>query len=270
MKDMKAYILHLGDAGVESTYFIGDDTAATVDNPTAPHRLLHNPFTAILIDHPQAGWILFDTGIPEDWEQTWTKHMKKTIRVDRPPEKSMERQLDLVGVKPKDIKHVIISHLHMDHTGNMKLFADTADFYFAKKDHELAALNLLAWNEEQYQGNFFWVRDEVFQRLKSRTYIDRDEELFPGVEIITLPGHSPCVLGLLLHLENQPLLITSDACNCIENYNGHFPGPMFDNVSYAQSIRKIKDLEKKHGALVMFGHSTEQLNGLKKAPEFYD
>jgi len=271
MKDMKAYVLHLGEAYVESTYFVRDDTAATVANPNAPHRLLRNPFTAILVDHPEAGWILYDTGIPDNWEDIWTKKMLATIAVKKPAHTSMEHQLGLVGITPKDVKHVIISHLHMDHTGNVKLFED-ANFYVAKEDMAFATLNLLAMNEEQYQDNFFWIKEEVFCKVKSRNYIDRDEEqLFPGIDIITLPGHTPCVLGMVVHLKNQPIIAVADAINVIENYNGQVPGAMYDSLGYLQSLRKIKDLEKKYGAKVLFGHDINQLeNEVKIAPEFYD
>ena len=269
MKNMKAYILHLGNAWVESNYFIAHNTAGTSDNPNAPHQAIDTPHVGVLVDHPEVGWVLYDTGTQANWEEEWTVAQKSFARVIKPESTNMEYQLGLVGVKPEDIKYVIMSHLHQDHTGNMKLFTG-ADFFVAKDEIAWAALNLLAMNEEQYQANPFWVRDTVFLKVKSRTYIDRDTELFPGIELITLPGHSPCVLGMVLHLENQPLIFTSDAIHVLQNYNGHVQGTMYDSLSFVESVRKVKDLEKKYKAKVIFGHDIDQFNGLKKAPEYYD
>ena len=269
MTNMKAYILHLGNARVESNYFIAHNTAGTSDNPNAPHQPINVPFSAVLIDHPDAGWVLYDTGTQANWEEEWTVAQRRFAMVMKPENTYMEYQLGLVGLKPEDVKHVIMSHLHQDHTGNMRFFTE-ADFYIAKEEMSWAVLNLLAMNEEQYQENPFWVRENVFLKLKSLTYIDRDTELFPGIELVTLPGHSPCVLGLFLHLKSQPLIFTSDAIHVLQNYNGQVQGTMYDSLSFVESVRKVKDLEKKHNAKVIFGHDIEQFSGLKKAPEYYE
>jgi len=269
MKKMKAYMLYLGDAWVESNYFIAHNTAGTSDDPNAPHEPINTPFISILIDHPEAGWIICDTGTQENWQDEWTAEQRRFARVNKPEHSNMQHQLALVGIKPEDVKHVILTHLHQDHTGNSKLFTE-ADFYVGKDEMSHVTLSLMAMNDEQYVNNPFWVRDDVFRKVKGRTYIDRDTEIFPGVELITLPGHSPCVLGLLLHLENQPILFTSDAVHVQRNYDGEMQGTMYDSLGYIESVRKVKDLEKKYKAKVIFGHDIDQFNGLKKAPEYYD
>ena len=269
MKNMKAYILNLGSAWVESNYFIANNTAGTSDNPNAPHQPINTPFSSILIDHPEAGWVLYDTGCQPNWQDEWTSAQKRFARVVKPEENNMERQLELVGLKTEDIQHVIVSHLHQDHTGNTKLFAG-ANFYVGKDEMAWATLSLLAMNDEQYDENPFWVKNDVFHKVKSRTYIDRDTELFEGIDLITLPGHSPCVLGMLLHLNNEPLLFASDAIHVLQNYNGGFQGTMYDSLSYVESIRKVKELEKKYKAKVIFGHDMAQFKELKLAPAYYD
>jgi len=269
MKKMKLYILNLGSAWVESNYFIANDTAGTSDNPNAPHRTINTPFIVFLIDHPEAGWILYDTGTQPCWKDEWTSAQKRFARVEKPESTYMERQLELVGIEPKDVKHVILSHLHQDHTGNVKLFSG-ANFYVGRDEMAWATLSLLAMDDEQYDNNPFWVKNDVFLKVKSRTYIDRDTELFSNIELITLPGHSPCVLGMVMHLQNQTIIATSDAIHVLRNYNGEVQGTMYDSLGFSESINKIKCLEKKYKAMLIFGHDIEQFNGLKKAPAYYD
>lgn len=75
---------------------------------------------------------------------------------------------------------------------------------------------------------------------KRVTYIDSDEELFPGIQVIMLPGHTPCILGMVLHLESGTLIFPSDATNEARNYSGMLPGGVLNSIGYLESIKKIK------------------------------
>lgn len=273
MKGLKTYILHLGDGNVDSNYFVGSSTVGTVANPHEEHMLLRHPYVSVLIDHPEAGWILFDTGPTRHPERDCTPGMQNRCIFELPEECSMESQLALVGLTPKDIKHVIISHLHNDHLGNAHLFAETADFYVAKAEMAEAACRILEKPHDiEYAATAWYLRDEVFQPVKQWHYIEDDYELFPGIDVLTLPGHTACVLGLLIHNENQPVLVCSDAINESRNYEyGIQPSYLFDSLGWVKSIEKVKRLQKKYNARLVFGHDENQFyNELKLAPEYYD
>ena len=271
LKGLKTYILHLGDGNLDSNYMVRDDTCASTEFPEEKHRWDRHPYVAVLIDHPECGWILYDTGPSRTPKEDWTDSMLYRCIPELPEETSMENQLKLAGVAPKDIKHVVMSHLHMDHFGNAKLFADTADFYVAKREMEEAALMILQKPDPEWAAQFWYLRSEVFQTVKSWTYIDHEYELFPGIDVILLPGHTACVLGLLIHNENQPVLVVGDAINNIRNYNGMPPGPQFDSVGWRASVQKVHELQRKYNAQLVFGHDANQFyNELKLAPAYYD
>lgn len=269
MKKMRVHILYLGQMGADSNGVVMGDTSATAAEPTAPHRLFPTPSIAVLIDHPEAGWILFDTGMPDHLEQAWPKHILESMFYDKPESASMERQLALVGVKPADIKYVISSHMHMDHIGNDHLFAETAEFFVAKEEMGHAFRTVMQSDDVKARG--WYIREEVLLPRKKMTYIDQDETLFPGVEVLALPGHTPCVLGLVLHLEHEVLIFTSDAVYENRNYEYQLPGGVYDSLGYAESVRKVRRLEKKYGAKVFFGHDMGQFSReMKLAPEYYE
>lgn len=265
---IKAYILHLGDMYSDSTYSVLADTYANVANPSAPHRMLHTPCTTVLIDHPDAGWILFDSGIADSPQDTWTESIKSFVIFEKPEHTCMINQLKQVGLEPTDIKYVINSHLHMDHAGNDFLFADTADFFLGKADAELAYRMVLHSSDPETHG--FYIKNDVLLNRKNVTYIDRDEELFPGVEVVVLPGHTPGVLGLILHLEGGTMIFPSDTTAQERNYAGMLPGGAYDSLGYLESIRKLKALQKKYNAQVYFSHDSNQFKQLKLAPDYYE
>lgn len=266
---MKTYVLHYGDGNVDSNYFVGQSTCASVESPEEPHMMLRHPYVGVLIDHPECGWILYDTG-PTRTIEDLPASIRYRCKFELPEECSMENQLALVGLKPEDIKHVVMSHLHNDHLGQAKLFAETADFYVARDEMANAALSILEDPDPEHAAQFWYLRDEIFQPVKSWTYIDHDQELFPGIDVVLLPGHSAGVLGLLIHNENQPVFAVADAINEVRNYNGTMPGVSFNSKAWRESVAKVKELEKKYDAQLIFGHDSDQFNELKHAPEYYD
>ncbi len=265
---MKVYILFSADNYSDSNGTVMGDTCATVADPNPPHRMLHTPSYAVLIDHPQAGWILYDTGTADNYEQTYPRHIRAAMATEKPESAHMVNQLALVGLRPEDIKHVIISHMHMDHIGNNRLFADTADFYVAKE--EAGHAFRMVMNSTDPADHGWYIREEVLLPLRKLTYIDRDEELFPGVEAVLLPGHTPGVMGLVLHLDSGTVIFTSDAANVQANYDGIAPGGVMDSAGFLASVRKLHDLQKKYKARMFFSHDTDQFREMKKAPEYYE
>lgn len=265
---MKVYILPLGLMQSDSNNAVLGDTRATVANPNAPHKMNPTPSHAVLIDHPEAGWILFDTGMPDDPFQVWPKSILDQVICEKPAGSRMVDQLALLGLKPQDIKHVILSHMHMDHVGNDHLFAETADFYVAKREVSYACRMVLQSPNPADHG--WYIHDQVLLPRKKLLYIDRDEELFPGVRVVTLPGHTPCVLGLVVHLDSGTLIFPSDAVADHRNYEGQLPGGVYDSMSYLESLRKVKDIERKYHGTVFFSHDAPQLASMKVAPAYYE
>jgi glyoxylase-like metal-dependent hydrolase (beta-lactamase superfamily II) len=180
----------------------------------------------------------------------------------------MIAQLNKLGLKPEDISHVIMSHMHMDHIGNIDLFKDTAEFYVARKEAEYAFATVLSSPYPEDHG--FYSKKDVLTEVKKLHYIDEECELFKGIETILLPGHTPGVMGLLLHLSSKKIILTSDALNARKNYEGTLPGVIYDSLGFFDSLEKIKKIEKKHCAEVWFGHDMEQFNNFEKTPNYYE
>jgi len=77
------------------------------------------PVPCFLIEHPK-GLILFDTGMSKELidNPDPVKRIGPIIRMSTPIMKKGEdivSQLDKLGIKPKDIKYVVNSHLHFEY-----------------------------------------------------------------------------------------------------------------------------------------------------------
>lgn len=51
----------------------------------------------------------------------WPESIKEINPYYQKPEQTLEYQLGLLGLKPEDIRTVILSHMHVDHAGYLYL-----------------------------------------------------------------------------------------------------------------------------------------------------
>ena len=103
--------------------------------------------------------------------------------------------------------------------------------------------------------------------------VEEDFEIAKGVEIVNLPGHTPGLLGVVVHLENEGTLIFPQDCV----YSSEIYGPpakasglLYDSLSFFKSIEKVRDLEKKYNGKVFFAHDEEFFKTIKLAPKYYE
>ena len=90
----------------------------------APNDPVTVPCPAYLIEHAK-GLVLFDTGchpkVADDPVGYWGP-IANAIQVKYPKTMLLDKQIQGLGYKMDDIKYVVISHLHLDHTGYMYAF----------------------------------------------------------------------------------------------------------------------------------------------------
>lgn len=267
MKGLKAGIIPCGFGIVDSNFMINFNTVMTWDDPDAKPKWYRSPHTMVIIRHPDEGWILWDLGSRPDSAEIWPGHITKYDKYEGSEEIALENQLDLLGIEPKDIRYVILSHMHMDHTGYIGLFKDTAEFLVSRSEMMHACATVMNSTNESSYG--WYVREEVLCPVKKYHYIDRDTEIFQGITLITLPGHTPGSLGCILELESGTKILTGDAVTCREIYDGALPGFMNDSAAFLESVRKVRDYQKKYEADIWFSHDPAQFEELDKIPYLY-
>ena len=73
--------------------------------------------------------------------------------------------------------------------------------------------------------------------------LDGDTHFCEGIDIITLPGHSPGSQGVLVTTGHGRYLITGDLYYNMVNYNEDLPTGVFTSLDdYYSSFAKVKNL----------------------------
>lgn len=214
-----------------------------------------------LIEHPQ-GTMLWDTGI-EDAIGPEGRQIAEPI-VFRVP-RTLRVQLSEIGVAPGDVDLLALSHLHIDHVGNIDLFPEATVLlqqaeFDAGFGPDAEALTLIPSTYEALEP------DNV------RT-VSGDHDVFGdgSVVIVSLPGHTPGHQGLLVDLpETGPVLLATDIAYSARDYAaGAVRESNVDLEQTAASIEKAKRIERERGATVWLHHDIEAQRDVRTAPDVY-
>jgi glyoxylase-like metal-dependent hydrolase (beta-lactamase superfamily II) len=267
---MKLYVLNTGYLETDKNNVVACAAIGTYDKPHISNEWIKLPVMAFLIKLDEGEYILYDTGSnPEAMNGYWQTALKQIYPLYQKPEERLENQLKLCGVKPEDIKTIVLSHMHLDHAGNLQLFPH-ATVYVPKLEFMAAQAQVHLNPDPNTHGGY--VKGDMDCPVKQYVMAEDDFELRPGVEVVNLPGHTPGLLGLVLHLPSGVMILPQDCIYSSEIYGppARLSGLLYDSVAFLKSVEKVRKLEKKYNAKVIFAHDESFFKTLKTAPEFYE
>tara|TARA_Y100000310_G_scaffold337740_1_gene425589 strand:- start:4473 stop:5048 length:576 start_codon:yes stop_codon:yes gene_type:complete len=132
----------------------------------------------------------------------------------------------------ENIKRVILTHLHYDHSGNLDLFKN-AEIYVSKEELE------------DYKKNPEFFSHIPFSKEVQDTLLNKAKNLpknFLGIEVIKVPGHtkgSVCFMD-----KKRKLIYTGDTLFCIGIGRTDLPNSEPKKIKY--SLEKIIKLIDKY------------------------
>ncbi|HEV2087378.1 MAG TPA: MBL fold metallo-hydrolase [Cryptosporangiaceae bacterium] len=147
--------------------------------------------------------VLIDTGIGPPWAPAggWFA---------RPA--ALPEELAALGVDPKEITDVVLTHLHPDHLGWNVLGEDEVLPHFPNARHVVQAAEL-AWLREHGSEWEELYETHVVPLVESDLLVEVDgpTRLMDRIELILAPGHTPGHQCVLIDAPDRPLLVTGDA-----------------------------------------------------------
>ena len=242
------YALQNGFMGFEKTgLFYGERSAERVAIPVACYVIR----TADAV-------ILFDTGISP-------RAVPGLLRQDPlcrfGDEDLLVHRLDSIGLEPKDIDLVVLSHLHFDHAGGAALF-DTSELVVQQDEYAYAHHPAAFFAPFYYRKNFD-LPDARWRLL------DGDTQLAPGVTVLRTDGHTPGHQSLLVELpQSGPVILAGDACYWQEHIDGERPpGVVWNPTQAMHAIKRLKTLARVTGGRIFPSHDPEFWRTVKQAPD---
>ena len=210
--------------------------------------------------HPKKGAVLFDAGIGRE-------HVPEEMKADISTSYcySIPAHLKRLGLSADDVQHVVMSHLHFDHSGQMGEFKK-AVFHIRKSELEAARTS----DRCDYLQQDLEVLDDVSIEFVPE---DVDYDLFGDGSVVCLDtkGHSAGHQSFLIDLPNSgKILLAVDAAHMRAFLtDDSLMNESWDKRSALRSVERLIEFEK-GGARLIFGHDPDQWAGIKKAPDYYD
>jgi glyoxylase-like metal-dependent hydrolase (beta-lactamase superfamily II) len=175
-------------------------------------------------------------------------------------------QLRRVGIVPESVRHLLQTHLHIDHTGALGHFPDATVVVNAR---ELDAARVA--DPPHAHG---YVREDFQRAGLDWQPVEGELDLFGDgtIRLLETPGHSAGHISLSLHLaETGPVLLTADAVDNLSQWDGRRPPRALCSRDDAKrSLERLRALARETDPLVVFGHDPDNWSRLKHAPERYN
>ena len=256
---MRLYALTCGHFEIRKRLFIAD----TDDGETR----LQIPIPAFLLIHPQ-GNVLFDTGlhaagIADPWER-WGG-LNKALAPLLHPEDHILQQLATIDVTPRDIRYVVNSHLHHDHSGGNEAFA-SATFLVQRAELEAIRTPQVAKAVGYLPADC--AMDVPFE------VIDGEHDIFGDGTLVLTPtaGHTPGHQSLRVTLASgQQIVLAGDACYLRETLaHMRLPKVVWDTQQALQSLARLQRLAQQPGTMFVPGHDPVAWADIRHAPAYYE
>ncbi|MFE8585897.1 N-acyl homoserine lactonase AttM [Sphingomonas sp. NCPPB 2930] len=179
-------------------------------------------------------------------------------------------QIKALDYDPADVRYVVQSHLHLDHTGAIGRFPN-ARHIVQRSEYEYAFTP--DWFAAGGYIRADFDRPGLNWQFLSR-YVDDYYDIYADGTLTTVfsPGHSPGHQSFLVRLKNSPpMLLAIDAAYTLDHWNEQaLPGFLASTVDTVRSVRKLRTVAERAGATVVTGHDPDAWPAFKQGPHYYD
>jgi glyoxylase-like metal-dependent hydrolase (beta-lactamase superfamily II) len=155
----------------------------------------------------------------------------------------VEDGLRAIGVEPATVADVVITHMHYDHAGNVRLFPRAR---FHVQDAEIAYCTGRAMTHRHLSSAFDAenVVDMVRRIFDGRVVFHAGgATLCPGVTLHHLPGHTLGLQAVRVETARGPVVLASDVAHFWANLEREVPFPIVADVpAYLESLRALAAL----------------------------
>ncbi|MCS5780961.1 N-acyl homoserine lactonase family protein [Klebsiella pneumoniae subsp. pneumoniae] len=229
------------------------------------------PVPWFLLTHPD-GFTLIDGGLAVEGLKDPSGYWGSAVEQFKPvmsEEQGCVEQLKRIGIAPEDIRYVVLSHLHSDHTGAIGRFPMLRMLSRGKSMN--MPLPLTGLLREPIADAISIVPNSNWLFLNGLS--DDHYDLYGDgtLQCIFTPGHSPGHQSFIIRLPGGiNFTLAIDAAYTLDHYHEKaLPGLMTSATDVAQSVRKLRQLTERYHAVFIPGHDPEEWKKNRLAPACY-
>jgi N-acyl homoserine lactone hydrolase len=245
----------------------------------APSTPIAVPVAFFVILHPK-GNVLFDTGNNDRiiTDPSYWGPFIQGLNPVRTPDVAIDVQLAKIGLKPADIKYVVIGHMHLDHGGNVGKFPNST--IVLQKDEIRNAFWPAPGTAGPYiPGDFMMLRSDIgspvanrYKMIELEGDLDlyRDGSLYIKRSVSHTPGSQMMVVRLP---KTGTLILTSDVVYFKENVQKNLLPDValsYNPSGFYEAYAWIREMQARENADFMSAHDPDAFKTFRKAPDCYE
>jgi len=173
------------------------------------------------------------------------------------------RGIEKIGRKPEDIRHILITHAHMDHMGSLaalkkasgaKVIASNKEADYVKGAKRTWTMGREGFGGKLFKAALFVMETFVFKYEPTEVDIPCQEgetiDCFGGIQVVASPGHSPGSLSY--YQKDKKILFTGDA---LSNMSGELRlPPRMGCADYHEALKSVEGIADLDFETCLFGH----------------
>src|SRR5579859_2327446 len=183
---------------------------------TDPQWTAPLPIYAWVVEHPE-GVIVVDTGetartADPGYFTRWSPYFRLAVRAAVRPEDEIGPQLQRLGIAPRDVRWVVLTHLHTDHAGGLAHFPQS-EILVAREEYQAAhgvggqlrgylPQRWPAW----FQPRFVDFAPRAVGPFPESFALTRADDVF----VLPTPGHTPHHLSVVVRAGEATIFLAGD------------------------------------------------------------
>ena len=146
---------------------------------------------------------------------------------------SPAESLSKIGIKASSVEHVLLTHAHFDHVGNLDDYPNATFSIHAEEMKSITGPDMtFAPFRLAYHARDTKKLSELLYDERLKFYEDTVTTVAPGIEFHLIGGHSRGQLALRVHTSRGWILLASDAVH------------LYDEVEFERPFAIFHDLQK--------------------------
>jgi N-acyl homoserine lactone hydrolase len=219
------------------------------------------PTYAWAVEHAE-GIIVVDTGQAAHLKSlpVWHPYFQLCVRFQIQPEEEVGPQLRALGIGKRDVRQVVLTHVHMDHDAGLAHFPHAKILASAGEIEKASGIvGQLRGYLPQRWPSWFDPSPVVFERTAFGPF-DRSQKLTQAGDVIALPtpGHTPDHLSVAVRDGDTILFLAGDTSYAEHQMMaGIVDGVSPDEDAALASLGKIRQLAKQSPLVYLPTHDPE-------------